>query len=292
MLWNANNVFGFEHIDWGRLAEAAAITTVSRYMKHYMKGLGVEALAIPNGLSADTFVPPGQRAVGEFRHRFRHRTVVTKVARWDPDKRWLLAIDTVSAMKRQGWKPLLIARGGMEAHGVEVLQAAVNAGLRVVERTAPQAGVCSFLQTLEGLNGADVVSLRSPIDPESRRVLFHSAAAVLANSGHEPFGLVGLETMASGGVACTGCSGEDYAMPGENALVLETNDPWEFIGLFGALRANPLREHVLRQAGQQTARRYAWPQIVQQILLPRLELLAQAPRLTSGGTAQLRACTA
>src|SRR5262249_7705295 len=149
ILWNANNVFGFEHIDWGRLAEVAVITTVSRYMKHYMKRLGVEALAIPNGLAADTFVPPGQCAVGELRHRFRHRTVVTKVARWDPDKRWLLAIDSVSAMKRQGWRPLLIARGGMEAHGAEVLQAAVNAGLQVVERTAPRAGVRSFLQALE-----------------------------------------------------------------------------------------------------------------------------------------------
>jgi hypothetical protein len=41
-----------------------------------------------------------------------------------------------------------------------------------------------------------------------------SADAVFANSGHEPFGLVGLETMAAGGVACTGCSGEDYAIPG------------------------------------------------------------------------------
>ena len=31
--------------------------------------------------------------------------------------------------------------------------------------------------------------------------------------------------MAVAGVACTGCSGEDYAVPGYNALVLETNDP-------------------------------------------------------------------
>jgi len=33
LLWNANNTFGFEAIDWRRLAEAARITTVSRYMK-------------------------------------------------------------------------------------------------------------------------------------------------------------------------------------------------------------------------------------------------------------------
>jgi glycosyltransferase involved in cell wall biosynthesis len=277
ILWNANNTFAFHRIDWGRLAQAAVITTVSRYMKHLMQGLGVQALVIPNGLSADAFVSPERQAVAEFRARLRERTVMTKVARWDPDKRWLLAIDTVSTMKRQGWRPLLIARGGMEAHGTEVIHAAVAAGLRVVERTFPQPGPRGLLQALAGLQGVDVVSVRSPIDTESRRVLFRGAAAVLANSGHEPFGLVGLEAMAAGGVACTGCSGEDYAMPGDNALVLETNDPWEFVNLFGALRAHPTQERALRQAGQRTAQHYAWPQIIQQILLPRLQLLARVP---------------
>jgi len=33
MLWNANNIFGFEQINWQRLKEAAHITAVSRYMK-------------------------------------------------------------------------------------------------------------------------------------------------------------------------------------------------------------------------------------------------------------------
>jgi hypothetical protein len=283
IFWNANNTFGFDRIDWGRLVEAAVITTVSRYMKHHMKGLGVDSLVIPNGLAADTFAPPEPHAVAEFRHRFRQRTVVTKVARWDPDKRWLLTISTITAMKDQEWRPLLIARGGVEAHGAEVLRAAANAGLRVVERTTPKVGVGGLLQALEGLNGADIVSLRSPIDPESRRVLFRGVAAVLANSEHEPFGLVELEAMAAGGIACTGCSGEDYAMPGENALVLETDDPWEFVGLFGALRAHPMRERTLRQAGQRTARRYAWPQIVHQSLLPRLQLLARV-LLTEGSS--------
>jgi hypothetical protein len=175
-------------------------------------------------------------------------------------------------MKRQGWNPLFIARGGVEAHGAEVLKAAVSAKLRVVERVASKPGVRGLLQALDEVHGADIVNLRSPIDPESRRVLFHCANAVLANSGHEPFGLVGLETMAAGGVACTGCSGEDYAMPGRNALVLETNDPWEFVSLFGDLRANPARERSLRQNGQRTARDYAWPQIIRQVLLPRIQL--------------------
>ena len=58
IFWNANNTFGFEHIDWERLARAAVVTTVSRYMKHHMRESGVSALVIPNGLAADTFDPP------------------------------------------------------------------------------------------------------------------------------------------------------------------------------------------------------------------------------------------
>ena len=140
ILWNANNTFAFERINWGRLAEAAVITTVSRYMKHLMQGFGVNPLVIPNGLSADTLVSPEREAVEAFRFRVRGRTVVTKVARWDPDKRWLLAVETVGEMKRQGWQPLLIARGGVERHGVEVLAAAAAAGLRVSDRSLAQQG--------------------------------------------------------------------------------------------------------------------------------------------------------
>jgi glycosyltransferase involved in cell wall biosynthesis len=121
----------------------------------------------------------------------------------------------------------------------------------------------------------DILSIRSLLDPASRRMLFRASDAVLANSRHEPFGLVGLETMAVGGVACTGCSGEDYAVPRRNALVLETTDPQEFLGLFGELRANPALERAIRRAGRATARQYTWGQIMQWHLLPQLRLLSR-----------------
>ena len=91
-------------------------------------------------------------------------------------------------------------------------------------------------------------------------------------AGGEPFGLVGLETMAAGGVACTGSTGEDYVVPGQNALVLETADPWEFVTLFRELRVNPVRDRALRRAGRATAERYSWAHIVRRLLLPRLDL--------------------
>jgi glycosyltransferase involved in cell wall biosynthesis len=275
IFWNANNTFSLERIAWDRLAAAALITTVSRFMKYQLWERGVNPLVIPNGLTADAFVPPDREAVALLRSRVRKRTLLSKVARWDPDKRWLLALETVRLLKNLGWRPLLFARGGIEGHGAEVLAKAAAVGLRVTERTCSVEGVHGLLQSLEGIDEADIVHLRTPLDPESCRVLFRGSAAVLANSGREPFGLVGLETMAAGGVACTGCTGEDYVVPGQNALVLETADPWEFVTLFRELRANPARERALRRAGRVTAEHYSWPRIVRRLLLPRLHFMTE-----------------
>ena len=139
-------------------------------------------MVLPNGLAAEAFELPSPDTLGAFAARVRGRTVLSKVARWDPDKRWLLALETVAALKQQHWHPLLLARGGVEAHGGEVLTAAAGAGLRVVERPLPQPGVPGLLRALEALHEVDVVSLRSPLDSASCRVLFCGSAAVLACS--------------------------------------------------------------------------------------------------------------
>jgi len=272
LLWNANNVFGFDRIDWPRLDGASVITTVSRYMRHSMRDLGVDPLVVPNGLPAHAYLPPDAAAVATLRERLAGRVVLSKMARFDPDKRWLTSIEIVKAMKRQGLRPLLVARGGAEAHGHEVLGAAHAAGLRVVDRNGSRLGVDGLVDRLADTAEADVVNLRVPVDHESRRVLFAAADAVLANSGHEPFGLVGLETMAAGGLAVTGISGEDYAVPGRNALVMQTDDPREFVGLFRRLRAHPEEERALRRAGRETAQLFAWPEVIRRNFLPRLPL--------------------
>jgi len=270
VLWNANNTFGFEGIPWDRLARAATLTTVSRYMSQRMREIGALALVIPNGLSPDAFELPERAAVAEIRGRFRRRTLLAKMARWDPDKRWLGSVEIVAEMKRRHWKPLLLARGGQEPHGQEVLAAARARGLRVVECSWRRPGGAGLAEALREVDGADVVNLASFVDPRARRVLFRASDAVLANSGHEPFGLVGLETMAAGGIACTGRSGEDYAHPGRNALVVESGDPQEFLGLFGGLRERPQLARALRREGRATARRYAWSEVVERALLPRV----------------------
>ena len=270
ILWNANNVFGFEQVDWRRLAAGARITTVSRYMRHLMWPLGVDPLVIPNGVPDDYLQPAAQASLAALRRMLRDRLVLTKVARWDPDKRWLLAVDIVAELKRLGARPLLIARGGVEEHGTEVLARARAAGLHVVERAIPRPSEEDLLCGLAGLEEADVVSLRSHLTPPLLRLLFRGSAAVLANSGREPFGLVGLETMAAGGVACVGGTGEDYAVPGWNSLLLQTEDPREFPTLFRRLLSNPADERAVRARAIATARCYTWRRVIRRDLLPRV----------------------
>jgi glycosyltransferase involved in cell wall biosynthesis len=278
ILWNANNVFGFERIDWSRLSAAATITTVSRYMARLMRNLGIDPMVIPNGLGAEALQPPDRAANREFSRRLGDRITLSKVARWDPDKQWLLAIDIVGELKRHGARPLFLARGGVEAHGAEVLARAAANGLRVLERGLPQPDASGLFNSLNGLANVDVLSLRSHLSPQVRRIVLGSSSAVLANSRHEPFGLVGLETMAVGGLACTGGTGEDYAVAGWNGLVLQTGDPREFVTLFHRLRADPVEARALRRRARSTARRYAWPEVIQRHIFPQLHV-ASLPAL-------------
>ncbi len=272
ILWNANNVFGFSRIDWPRLARAATITTVSRYMRQRMWALGVDPLVVPNGIPADTLSPPDRGAVARLRRVVAGRTLVTKIARWDPDKRWLLAIDSVRELKRDGQRPLLVARGGLEAHGAEVMGRAAAAGLRVAEQEASCPSDAPLVQGLRAAGEADIVVLKWRLSPQEKRTLFRTSSAVLVNSGHEPFGLVGLEAMAAGGVACVGGTGEDYATGGWNALVLQTCDPRELGTLLRWLRSNPREEDRIRRRASATARTWTWPNVIGRNLLPALRL--------------------
>jgi glycosyltransferase involved in cell wall biosynthesis len=278
LLWTANNVFGFERVDWSRLAAATQIATVSHYMRRCMDHLGVDPIVIPNGLSAEAFVPPDSPAVEALRRSTAGRTLLAKMARWDPDKGWLASIEIAARLKQRGARPLLVARGGREAHGHDVLAHARALGLAVSHQQASAPGVAGFLGAVAAGRENDVLVLDSHVDAETRGVLLRSADVVLANSRHEPFGLVGLETMALGGIACTGATGEEYARAGENALVVASEDPREFITQFDSLRATAGRVDAMRRAGLRTAREYAWGRVIDAHLLPHIDQLRRGAK--------------
>ncbi len=279
MLWNANNTFGFHRIAWGPLAAATTITTVSRYMKFKLWELGQNPIVIPNGIprssiaEADPVVVAGLRTAAAADH------LLFKIGRFDPDKRWLMAISAAAYLKRKGRRVKLMIRGGHEPHGAEVMSLARLQGLSVLDTQAP-AGPAALADLMRRNPDADVINFTTFVEDALVGVIYSACDAVLANSGHEPFGLVGLEVMAAGGVAVTGSTGEDYAQAYRNALVLETSDPIELVTQLELLRERPGLAASIRRRGRMTAREYVWEKVIEQLLL-RLEFAAaqQAVRL-------------
>lgn len=272
MLWNANNVFSFHRINWGALGFAATITTVSRYMKHLMWDQGVNAIVIPNGIPKAAIKDPPAAGVRALREAAGGRPFCFKIGRFDPDKRWLMAMSAVAILKRQGNRVRLVIRGGKEAHGGEVLAYASHQGLNVVDVHSPDHPV-GLAQILGETSDADVINLTTFVADELVADLFAATDAVLANSGHEPFGLVGLEVMAAGGLAITGSTGEDYAEPYRNALVLETDNSMELVGMLRLCVREPQLATQIRRRGRDTAAQYTWDHVIEQLLY-RTELAA------------------
>jgi glycosyltransferase involved in cell wall biosynthesis len=272
MLWNANNTFGFQRIDWAALTLAATLTTVSRYMKFEMWDWHQNAIVIPNGIPRSSIADADPIAVAELRAAAAADHLLFKIGRFDPDKRWLMAVSAAAYLKRHGSRVKLLMRGGKEPHGGEVLNHARHQGLVVIDAPTPPdvAGLAALLRANPDV---DVINLTTFVSDELVAVIYPACDAVLANSGHEPFGLVGLEVMAAGGLAVTGATGEDYAQAYRNALVVETSDPVELVTELMLLKERPSLAARIRKRGRTTAREYIWEKVIDQLLL-RVEFAA------------------
>ena len=102
MLWNANNTYGFDRIDWDALRRAATVTTISKYMKFELGLWGVGSLVIPNGIAEELLEGPPRELVKLFRSVLRGKPSLMKVGRFDPDKNWLTAVDAVAELRAAG----------------------------------------------------------------------------------------------------------------------------------------------------------------------------------------------
>jgi glycosyltransferase involved in cell wall biosynthesis len=261
LLWNANNTYGFERIDWAALQRAGAITTVSKYMKFELALRGIPSLVVPNGIDEALLDGPPQSAIDTLRAALQGKPALLKVGRFDPDKNWLQAIDAVAELKDWGGAPQLIVRGGREPYGELVFDRARQRGLSVERIEANGDDIEAVAAALAGATG-DVVHLIAFLPESTLLALYVAATAVLANSGKEPFGLVGLEVMASGGIAVCGSTGEDYAEPFVNALVCDGEDGRELAGYLQALDGDEERVERMRQAAFATAHRFVWPSVL------------------------------
>jgi len=272
--WNANNTMSFHRINWGRLTFTNTVTTVSRYMKHIMWGFGCDPLVIPNGIPRRALDPVDESAVASVRATLKGDPLLFKIGRFDPDKRWNMAVETVARLKGMGMRPVLPIRGGIEPHGAEVIGNARALGLTVKEVRADGRSVADCLQALASAGQADVLDLRFFLPDDFVRIMYRAADAVLANSGHEPFGLVGLEVMGAGGIAFTGSTGEDYAIPFENSMVLDTADPGEIAGYVAHLQNHPSEKEEIRLGAARTAATFVWDRVLNN-LVSKLEYIAR-----------------
>jgi len=258
MLWNANNTYGFDRIEWAALNLASTVTTVSRY---------------PNGIPPEAIIDADPAASARLRSAAAAEHMWFKIGRFDPDKRWLMAVSAAALLKRRGRSVKLLMRGGREPHGAEVIGHAINQGL-VVRNSASPPNAAELVTLLTATNGTDIINLTTFLDDSLLPLMYSACDAVLANSGHEPFGLVGLEVMAAGGIAVTGATGEDYAEAYRNSVVVETDDPVEIVTELAALKEKPRLAAHLRRRGRVTARDYLWPKVIGQLML-RIDFAAE-----------------
>ena len=224
LIWNANNTYGWEHVDFAALRSAAAITAVSKYMKFELARHGVPSLVIPNGIDSRLLSGADPKLLAEMKQALAGRPTLVKVGRFDPDKNWMQAVDALAELHEAGINARMIVRGGREPYGDLVFARAHERGLNV-ERIG-----------YEGSDGHKVID----------------------GIGKEPFGLVGLEVMAAGGIAVCGATGEEYAEPFVNAIVCDTSDGRELATYLKALFANPAIGDEMRSAGAETVGRYTW----------------------------------
>jgi glycosyltransferase involved in cell wall biosynthesis len=276
LLWNANNTKGFERIDWDRLNFVATLTTVSRYMKHIMRTYGLDPLIIPNGIPSELLQPPPAAAVSQVRQKLAvdEALLLFKVGRYDPDKCWSSAIEAAAQLKQAGQPVRFLCRGGIEGYGAWVLQYARRLGLTVIDvggrpQTWPEA-----LGAIQAAGPADMVNLRFSMSQSMLHVFYAAADFVLANSKHEPFGLVGLEAMAAGGVVLTGPTGETYSSDREGAIALDTEQPGELVLTIENLRDHPEYAQEIRWAAPQVAARYTWENVTN-VLFEKILLAAR-----------------
>jgi glycosyltransferase involved in cell wall biosynthesis len=264
LMWNANNTYGFEKIHWATLTRAAAVTAVSKYMKFELSQVGVHALVIPNGIDEALLDGADPEQTKAIRDAFAGKPTCVKVGRFDPDKNWLQAIDALAEVRAAGIDARLIVRGGKEPYGDVVFARARERQLAVSRLEYEGSDWREFAQRLAAIE-TPVVHVRAFLDETTLYALYAGADVVLANSGKEPFGLVGLEVMAAGGIVVCGATGEEYAEPFVNAIVCDTSDGRELSTYLQALFGDPKLAEQLRANGAETAARYTWAHVLESL---------------------------
>jgi alpha-amylase len=193
-----------------------------------------------------------------------------------------MAIEAAHLLKEYGHQICFPLRGGIEPHGQEVLHRVRELGLRVADVNGQPEEWPALLSLLRAAPSADIYNLRFHLPQEMLRPFYAGADAVLANSGHEPFGLVGLEAMAAAGLVFTGTTGEEYTVHGQGAVTLDTDSPVEIVSRLLELQANPEQAQQMRRVAHERAADFTWDKVCG-ILLDKARFVAERSGIAGRG---------
>src|SRR2546427_4269324 len=126
---------------------------------------GHNPIVIPNGIPRASIQDADPEAVADVKAAAAADHFCFKIGRFDPDKRWLIAVSAVGYLKRHGKRVRLLIRGGREPHGGEGISHAQHPRLKGVHINSP-AETAELAAGLPPHPGAGFVNLTS---------LFHDA---------------------------------------------------------------------------------------------------------------------
>ncbi|MDQ7823915.1 MAG: glycosyltransferase [Candidatus Eremiobacteraeota bacterium] len=265
ILWNANNEFGFHHVDLRALDAICTVTTVSSFMRRRLLPYGVDPLVLPNGIPGRIIgsVDPFRKHI--LRESFRG-LLLQKTGRFDPNKRWMEAIHALAILKESGAMPHLVMRGGREPYRREVMGLVERLGLSHAVIRVCDPSYEHILNALRHHSQADIIEMDFYVPEEFLMLLYGTADTVLANSGYEPFGIVGLEVMAKGGIAIVGDTGEDYARSFFNSFRVQNDDPAELVSFILRVNLDRGLHNFMRNNALITAREYVWENVLDKLI--------------------------
>jgi glycosyltransferase involved in cell wall biosynthesis len=279
MLWNANDIYGFEQVDWEYLSRATTITVVREHMKQILLEKGVNPVVIPNGIPEVLLEEGSQANLSRIRKTVGTDVIFSKVSRWHQDRGWKAAIDAIHKLNKVGESASLLACVGVEADRKRIAHQLVSCGIGMKSIDLEMNSEKSYLGvTFEddstpyfevlsmGNKKADVFNLALPVPLPFLSELYRASDVVLANSDYDPFAL-DMEAMAAGAIVFVSHKAEGQIKHMYNAVVLDKYTSDEILFYTTYLRMHPEKREVIQAAAKETAKQHTWKEMVKRLLL-------------------------
>ena len=278
MLWNTNETYGFEQVDWEYLSRATTITVVCEHMKQILLKRGINPVVIPNGIPEVLLEEGNQANISQIRKMVGTDVIFSKVSRWRQDRGWKAAVDAIHKLNKVGESASLLACVGVEADRKRIAHQLVSYGIGMKSINLEMNSEKSYLGvTFEddstpysealsmGSKKADVFNLAFPVPLPFLSELYRASDVVLASSDHDPFAL-DMEAMAAGAIVFVGRKAQGHIKHMYNAVVLDKYTADEILFYTSYLRMHPEKREMIRAAAKETAKQQTWKEVVKKLL--------------------------